>query len=104
MVRDNRVENSWGTGIYDAYANSFDIEPNNTFTNLKGPRFGYSKQFNLDKRQFRPISLTTTNVQAGDNVSVTFNLMPFFPNPSGNGYLFTLSLTVNDIEIAQQRG
>jgi parallel beta-helix repeat protein len=103
-VSGNRVENGWGMGIFDAFANSFTIEPDNTFSNLKGPGLVTLDLDNafLDGRQFRAISLTPTNVQAGDNVSISFDLMPFFPNPSGSshGYEYVLSLTVNRTVIA----
>jgi hypothetical protein len=57
---------------------------------------------NIDGRQLRPFSLTATNVQAGDNVVVTFNLMPFYPDPYVVEYTYTLRLSIGDAEIAHK--
>ncbi len=89
-------------GIYDAVPGSITIEPNNSFTNLRGPGLVIPEQ--LDLRQFRPISLTSTNVQAGDDVAVTFKLSPYSspPNLCELGTTYTSSLSVNDVEIARK--
>lgn len=102
-VRGNQVENSWGMGIFDAYAGSFNIESNNEFFNLKGPGLVLLKDnTGLDGRQFRPISLTATNVQLDENVKVAFNLMPLDVDPFDSPYVYILSLTVNGLEIDHQ--
>lgn len=102
VVRENRVEDSWGMGVFDAFAGSFTIEPNNTSANLKGPGLVILEDSFLDARQFRPISLTATDVQAGDNVTVMFDLMPFYSVPHTDEYVYTLKLSVNDVEIAHK--
>jgi parallel beta-helix repeat protein len=100
VVRLNRVENSWGIGIYDALPGVITIEPNNTFANLKGP--GLISPELLDARQFRTISITPTNVRAGNNVAITFKLMPLSIEPGMLGSTYAPSLSVNDVEIARR--
>ena len=103
VIKENQVNNSWGMGIFDGYAGSYVIEPNNTFNELVGPGLVILENSSqLDARQFRPISQSTTNVQTGDNVAVSFNLMPFFPDQYVDEYTYSLVLSVNGAEIAHK--
>jgi len=103
VVRDNRVENGWGMGIFDLNANSFTISPNNTFAGLKGLGLVSLESSFLTGRQFRPIYLSTANVLVGDKVAVKFDLMPYsFPPYDTQDKTFVPVLTVNGLQIARK--
>lgn len=97
----NQVSDSWGMGIFDALPGVVTIDATNSFGNLKGPGIVSPEQ--VEARQFRPISLTPTNVQAGDEVAITFKLAPLSPPAVGViGTSYTPSVSVNGAEIVRK--
>lgn len=96
FIRGNTVENGWGAGIYDAFGNSFTIDDDNTFTNLRGPGvFVLGPLSQIDARQARPLSLNPSNVKAGDDVEVAVKLLQINGSPDDRGETFVLSLKVD---------
>lgn len=101
-IRDNTVTDGWGVGIYDAFEGSFALESGNA-SDLRGiGAFVLRRGSQVDARQARPLSLTRSAVQAGEDVEVALNVahVVFAENPRKT---FVANLGVNEKMIDERR-
>jgi len=98
IITNNRISDAWGTGIYDAWGDSFLIKDNDFF-NIRGPGiFLLHRYSGVDGRQARPLSLSNSNVKIGDIIEVSIKLgnIIFWDPSELRARIFDVILQVND--------